>query len=54
MASKKLKSLKASRTTPKPLNVKPTYEVIIINHPRKNDGISVGRAVIAAEVILNR
>lgn len=54
MASKKLKSLKASRFKRKKINVKPTYEVVIIQHPKKHDGISPGRAVIAADVILNR
>ena len=53
MASKAVKSLKNSRVKPKPIRVKTTYEVVIIQHPKKYDGISLGRAVIAADVIYN-
>jgi hypothetical protein len=53
MASENEKKLKLHRARRKRIRVKPDFIIKIIERPR-DDGISPGRAVIAADVILKR
>lgn len=53
MASKNEKRLKSNRPRRKKIQVKPDFIIKIIERPR-DDGISPGHAVIAADVILKR
>ncbi|WHH58452.1 hypothetical protein [Petroclostridium sp. X23] len=53
MASKNEEKLKLERPGKKRIRVKPDFIIKIIDNPR-DDGISPGNVVIAAEVISNK